>query len=214
MRNFIFLSLAFGILFSCAESKSTTENTTLEGEKYVELRFAEGPLKGVHRFAKVKGKLLGGVGVHYNDKNEKNPLIQHTFGFSANGLASDAQLKLSYLTITAKGGVTKGNHQTVQFNSSNTFDYCVSLALEGTHERMGTFDLLTEKSSCTDLKIEALGPWEEKTIHQTQRVKGLFETEIMPLFRDGQGNDIERVQTTLNVSFLADHKILKEKNKS
>ena len=199
---------------SCAESKNTSCNS-LEGEKYIELRFAEGPLKGNHRFTKVKGKLTGGVGVHYNDTTEKSPQMRNTFTLSANNLVSDdPQLKLSYFTIVGKGDVTQGVHSAVAFTNSDGLEYCVNLNLEGTHEQLGIFELHTKKSSCTDLKIQALSPWEEKTIHQTQSVKGEFDTEVTLIFRDAQGNDIERVQTTLRVSFLADHKKLKDQNQS
>lgn len=211
--NKLFLNLfVLGILSSCAQSKPSS--SSIEGINNIEIHFADGLLKGNHLFTKVKGKYSGGVGVHYNDETEKSVHMRNTFTLSANDLVSDTQLKLTYFAITAKGEVTEGMHDAVPFKNSNGVEYCVNLNLEGTHEQLGTFELFTEKSNCKGLKIEQLGVWEAKTIHKVQKVKGQFDAEVTLVFRDKQGNNIEKVQLPLGATFLADHRTLKDENKS
>lgn len=210
MKNFpSILFYCLLLLVGCDNIANSNSKANYSDEKVIVLEIVQGTLKGTHRFKREKGKMIGGVSLHYSDATVKNKNQRNTFSISANNLVSDTGLYLSSFSVSGSGKVVKGKHQAIDFKDSSKNSYCLSLNLSGENASHGKFDSFFSLTQCQSIIIDQIGDWKEETLHQLQLVHGQISVEGNLVTRDQNGDTVETTATRMNINFSGEHKVLK-----
>ena len=211
MKNIPFLCVAIMLLTSCNNTKTkSSKRASTNAEKFITLEIDNGPFRGTHKFVRKKGKLVGGIGIHYFDATEKSETVQNTFSLEANNLISESGLSLHSFAVRAKGEVKRGKHEVVDFKDSNNVENCTSINLSGEKNTLGTFSAFLQNGTCQPLKIESLGSWTDKTHHHTRIVEGTYTLSGQWIIQNANGDTLEKTESSILVTFSGEHEVLKD----
>jgi len=209
MKKLIYLLLLTFVIASCNESaknkanqstsKMATNKKSNYNDLYVKITFADGPLKGTHKFVKEKGKIAS-IGISYF-KDSKNPNQVNSTSFNTNALISeDSKLKLMMLSKSFKGKVVKGKHDVVYFTNSNKDTYCTQFMILNNGHSFDFTRMYSKNTSCSPTKLTAFSNWKERTIMNIRTVSGNFTDTFELEFR---GKDTKKITTKVSVEFNA-----------
>jgi hypothetical protein len=180
---------------------------------FLTVSISEGPLKGTHKFSKIKDSFMSFVSVDYSDATVKFPPQRETGKFKSNNLKSkDGKLTLMFLSKRFKGNITKGTYDGVWIPEKDGSKECGEFMIADTSNQYKFKRMYSKNLSCSTVTLSAFSDWKEGTIYNRRAVTGSFTDRYELEFNDHDGKLVEKVTAEVKVSFGARQQKLKPMN--